>query len=546
MAENSKVKINKKFLIFGVIVLILLVGAYFRFYHVDFPVAGYHNWKETHYLTEARNFNQDGFFENGFFVPERDYPDLATNQLGVHGDTFPTTSVLAAFSFKIFGETLFAARLVGILCSLASVYLMFLIVRKMFKRDDIAYVAAALTAINPLLIFFSRNVQLMAPALLFMLLGWYYFLDWRESLRLKTGILTVLFLMLSLLTKYSFFVILIPILATFPYKRVIEDIKPNVKNYLLYVLMALPLPLWFIYSRSVGKASGVMEVGGFVFNFGVLFTSGWFSAMKSYISDNFTLIGFSIAILGLMLIALINRDHFGNKFTLYYAAGLVPWLVLMGDKLGQHSYHQTPIAPLMIILMSFALVAIGTNLAGIVSSGPSRNYSKYGILLLMIVLLIIPSATALSRQFDTQFLGLDVAGDYIKEHSTPEERILFSRGQSFGVLWHADRKGYGLSTPTLEQVQQAEERGVTWIFMYQWGLNTLQDSEVTDYITSRYSMEQVGFLSAGQNSQLVYILLKKGGTFTIDEVSSFPSQHKVQVKTYEFSKGIVEFSYASK
>jgi len=52
--------------------LLLIFGFYLRIYHSDYPVVGYHNWKETHYLTEARNYARDGFFQDGFLVPHWD------------------------------------------------------------------------------------------------------------------------------------------------------------------------------------------------------------------------------------------------------------------------------------------------------------------------------------------------------------------------------------------------------------------------------------------------------------------------------------------
>ena len=61
---------------FFLLILVLLFAFYLRYYHIDYPVVGYHNWKETHYLTESRNFARDGFFERGFFVPSFDYLDF--------------------------------------------------------------------------------------------------------------------------------------------------------------------------------------------------------------------------------------------------------------------------------------------------------------------------------------------------------------------------------------------------------------------------------------------------------------------------------------
>ncbi|MFH1450630.1 MAG: glycosyltransferase family 39 protein [archaeon] len=543
-SETTK-KFDKKYVVYGLLILLILVGAYFRFYHSDYPVIGYHNWKETHYLTEARNFARNGFFDHGFFVPEWDYPDLGTDSVGVHSDTFPTISIITAVAFKIFGESLFVARFVTILFSLGVILMMFLVVQKLFNRDDMALVAAALTAINPLLIFFGRNVQLINPALLFMLLSLYFFIDWRDSFSLKTGLLAVVFLMLTGLTKYSFLIIALPMLATIPYKKLLADLKPNLKTYLIYVAIMLPLPLWFIYSKIIESRAGITSLPSNIIELGAIFTKSWWSIMKSYCSDNYTLLLLFASFVGLGLIYLLGKEKFGNKFTLYYAVGTLPWIIIMSSKLSQHSYHQYPVAPLVIISASYLFTVIGTNLAGMVSKGKVRGHVKYAILLLLLLLVLVPSGKATDRQFDTQFLGLDIAGEYINEYGTPGSRIIFPRGQSFGVLWHADKKGYGIQQPTKEQIIEAEQNGVEWVFLYQWGLSLMNDPVAWAYLEENYNLEQVSFLKQGEQNQLVYVLLKKGGSFNEGVLNNFILNHKVEQKSYMFSGGGMELSYAS-
>ena len=46
------------------LIAIIIFGFYLRSYHINYPVIGYHNMKETHYLTEARNFARDGFLSH--------------------------------------------------------------------------------------------------------------------------------------------------------------------------------------------------------------------------------------------------------------------------------------------------------------------------------------------------------------------------------------------------------------------------------------------------------------------------------------------------
>ncbi|MDO8661202.1 MAG: hypothetical protein Q7K43_04895, partial [Candidatus Woesearchaeota archaeon] len=114
------------------LIIILLFGLYVRSYHVDYPVIGYHNWKETNYLTTARNFAKEGWFSQGLFVPMWDYPQLYENPSGAHSDTFSTTPLIVSIAFWLFGENLALARGINIALALGSIVFMYLIVRKLF------------------------------------------------------------------------------------------------------------------------------------------------------------------------------------------------------------------------------------------------------------------------------------------------------------------------------------------------------------------------------------------------------------------------------
>jgi len=239
--------------------------------------------------------------------------------------------------------------------------------------------------------------------------------------------------------------------------------------------------------------------------------SGFWASMRSYSADNYTFLGILFAVLGLILvISFYNRDkQLAEKFILAYGAGTILFIVFITKKLASHSYHQYPFAPLLIILMAYAFVTIGNTLGNFFISTVKENKDttlkvlKIGIITVLLLLVYFGGADdAIDRQFDTQFLGLDVAGDYIRENSNPDERVIFSSGQSYGVLWHADRKGYDVTLiKTVEDFKEVENQGVTWYFVYQWGLADV-GSERWNYMSQNYELKQVGFMNTGAEQQL--------------------------------------------
>ncbi|MBI1970900.1 glycosyltransferase family 39 protein [Candidatus Woesearchaeota archaeon] len=533
------------------LVIIVLFGFYLRYYHVDYPVIGYHNWKETHYLTEARNFARDGFFAHGFFAPAFDYPQLGSNPTGAHSDTFPLISVIVAIMFKIIGPNLWAARMVGILFSVGSIIAMYLFAKKMFHREEFALFAAALTALSPLFVFFSHNVDLINPGLFFMLLTGYYYLSWREDgYATKQFVLMSLFFVLAGLTKYPFMVIAIPIFFTLPWQEVAK-VKKHWKEYSASLFFAILLVGWMLYANTAlaqQAGEGGVISGGLV-NLGNMFSPVWWSNLKPYLMDNYTMLGWYLSLLGLVLFLGFTAAKWkakqltiGDRFLFFCFVATLVFILIMSEKMKGHSYHQFPMAPFVLLFLSFGVV-MAANTIGKIARWKGVSFI---VLAVVFLLLLGPSLEARNRQFDTQFIGLDIAGEYINSHSTPDERIIHSGHQDYGIFWHADRKGTDGGVPTAEGMQRAEkEVNAQWLFLYQWGLQTLQEPEKIEYINKNYGLQQAAFRQTPQGPSLFYLLLKKGGTFDVNQLNSQLQGRPLQSRTYESTSGTVELMYVN-
>jgi hypothetical protein len=551
---------NKKYLPWIVLALLVLFGGYLRVYHLDYPVVGYHNWKETHYLTEARNFEREGFFAHGLFIPAWDLPFLNEDPAGSHADTFPTISILGAISFKIFGEELWAARGIGVLLNIASIILFYLIIKRLFKREDLALTTAALFAMNPLMIFFSRNFQLDSPALFFMLLGTLYLFKWLETDKNTHGILAAAFLGFGVITKYSFVVMLFPLLAVLPWKRVFHERKTwFVKHFKLIVSIAVIVLAcfgWFAYTEfyfksqmreTYGVTGGSTSALTDIISLTEVFTQEFRTTMHAYFADNFTLLGITIAFLGFLLLLyrfIIRRqapalDRHGNWYMVTYGISGLLFTILLAHKLGGHSYHQFPYAPLVVFLIAYLFVFI----AGTIAATTKIEHLRWVVIVGCCLFLWygisgwqggVPQA--LERQFGTQFPGLDVAGEFIKLNSESNERILHSSHQSYGVLWHADRKGYKIPG-TVAELQKAEAQGATWLFIYQWRFDLFQDEKMMEYIRSNYRLRQVGFTTPNGQFSPIYFLLQKGGTFDETKLNDMLDGQGISTRAYTMPGG---------
>ncbi|MFH1505973.1 MAG: glycosyltransferase family 39 protein [archaeon] len=532
-----------------VVVLFFILALYIRTYHMDYPVVGYHNMKEMHYLGEARNFARDGFFEHGFFIPEWDYPPMGWSpSSGAHPDSFPTVSIIVGLFFKAFGYSLAMARLIVILFSSALVFVMYLLMKRLFKREDIALVTAFLTAINPLFGFFGRQVQMINIALFFSMLGFLYYIMWREE-QDKTHYfyLFAVFFTLGFLTKYDHFLVIFPVLITFPYKTFFAkvDLKKNLKKYLPSLLIFILSPLWLWYSRVIGKELGraiiPVPIDPTVLSMG----SAWWEPVKAYMRDNYTFTLLAFAVVGIALAIFLYRKNFGSKMMVYLVISLVPWVLVAASYLKGHSYHQYPMAPVVIMLGAFCFIVIADTLKSL--SKRFGNLIKIAAIVALLLLVYFPSMEAKDRQFDTQFPGLDVAGEYVFQHKLPGERAMHSGHQATAFLWYADMKGIKRIPKTLDEFHQAEDTlNGTWLFVYNWDFAKLtQDPEMWNHVKENYELRQVGFqASKDGNVQLVYLLFRIGGTFNETDVNTLLAKQPFTTQ-YEFTFGKVPFYYVN-
>ena len=103
------------------------------------------------------------------------------------------------------------------LFSSGSVYCTYLVGRKLGGDDEVSLLAAFFMAILPLSVYFGRNIQPDAAALLFLLLFTYFYLRWIENFKARYLLLFALFVFITAIVKGTFLFMVIPLLFLFPY-----------------------------------------------------------------------------------------------------------------------------------------------------------------------------------------------------------------------------------------------------------------------------------------------------------------------------------------
>ena len=533
-----------------ILAFILLSAFYLRLYHIDYPVVDYHNWREITTLSAARNFEREGFFKYGFFVPRFDYSlNMYENQNGVHADveTFPIVSVFISIFFKIFGEQIWIARLVTIFLNLATIFLIYKIAKEFTKDEIYSLISAFVAGIMPLYVFFSRNPQQLIGSLFFLTLSLFLLLRWKKDKKLLYLIFSSLSLALAIISKYSMLIILLPFIVFFLEEKKLKQIFLN--GIVFIVPLVVIVLSWFCYDLQIGEIYGfsvikhTMHSATGFYNF---FLPRYWAIMYNFFIEVISYVGFLLFIFGIILIfsfKIKGFEFFRHFLILYFFAFLI-FIFVGSSKLMHHSYHQFPLSLLYVYIISYPIY-----FCFLISCRYIKNYLKFGIIFVFLLILFFSAKSSINAMFNTQFFGLDVAGEYIKKHSEPWERLFYSGHQSFGVLWHAERFGYPIKIPKPEDFEFAEKNNlnVSWLFIYQWGFDVMGVNESWNYIKNNFRPVQIAFIRQGEKFSPIYLLLKKGGNFNEtllnQKIQEKINKNEVGIKEYELSYGKVYLYY---
>ncbi len=227
-----------------VLILIVLLSAFFRFYKLaEIPPSL--NWDEVSHGYNAYSILKTGRDEWGKTFPLifRAYGDFK----------LPLYIYLTAPFVFLFGLNAFSVRLVSVLAGIGLVLLSYLITKKVTKNETISLLAGLLTAISPWSLFVSRvAVEANLGAFLFAL-GIYIFYLWLDKPDRKWLVWTIVCWGFSVYS-YNSGRLMVPlfliILLFFAWK------KKSVKQLFLpgIILLVFLVPLIFQFLNDSGKA----------------------------------------------------------------------------------------------------------------------------------------------------------------------------------------------------------------------------------------------------------------------------------------------------
>ncbi len=573
-AINSPIKgsllnnVKWRFVILAIILGIGFFGIFFlpapfntpgRVHNIDSPSIGYHNMKENEYLGEALNQWRDG-----------DYLRRKINIEGLDSgpgyfEEYPQPPLLPWMFISIWivtGVQFWSARLIIILFSVATIPVLYLLVKKLTDETEyIALMVALIYSILPLAVFFGRNIQPEAPALFFLLLGQYFYVKWIDDFKTNNIVFSGIALMICAMFKPTFLIGIIPLIFIFPFNKIIlkgnadgktkeeswKGRKKLVVQMGLFIVCFLPYFIWnWITAEFLNTKETLLEGTAARVDVFRIFTSSYWTeygpSIISYIDTNYAIWFLGLALIGLIFLLLKYRSRL-SKFCLGYTIAIIPYGMILADYINQHSYYQMPFVPLVCICSAYCLYSTGMYLKDKIRI----KHIQY--IPLVVLLFTLPAVAEFTNaQYDTIYFGMDVGAKYLNSHMAPEDRFFVEGGpQSFGVCYNADRRCAEVtSLSDLKMAEQNLNFTAGFIEAADGGLDKLkQKPELFDYIQKNYRVTQYGFVPRERNGSmyyyLQYIIVQKGGSCDLNSLAENNLQNSMPYlsKTYIISNGSV-------
>lgn len=458
--------------------------------------------KENEYLSMADEMKRTGDFVTKRIYFYNAFEDNPTERIYPQP---PLVSYQVLFAWKLFGDNLWGARLINVLWGVSSIIVLYFIALLLFNEIKLALFSAFLLAIMPLAVFFSRNIQPESGAFFFMLLSNLCYLKFSTSYKKYYLILAGLALSIAWLYKISFFIALVPILICLPAKAFWKDRKEFFKQVLFFIIPYLTIVFGIAWLMHVGQWQ--FEQLGRV-KLWEAFTASYWQKFGRTIwwyakGENFTGVYLFTSLLGILL-AFYKRKGLLNRFLIGWTITLVPYCMIFSDYINQHSYYQMPFLGLICIASAYAVYFISAQL--------KRLLRQLRLIYIMTAVVVVSSPfvyNSISRMHATVFLGQDVAGESLKEFTSPNDRVfLLTYCQGNAIARYAQR--YMGWPETLEEFKRVEEKfKIKYICFYPAGFlweTKAKNPAYFEYIQNNYHLKELGLM----NDQLNYFILEKG------------------------------------
>jgi len=449
---ESYIKMTYRIKIYLLLAGIILSALCLRSYKINSRWQGGHiGFNGAYYSMVARNHLRYGFLKTRFMSMRNTYFNPSEMKYNLHHP--PLVGILTALSFSWFGESERAARFIPIVFSLASIVIIFLLVRELWG-DKIALWASFFTAIMPMDVFYGPQVEVFGSLVLFFILVSYLtYRKWRQKSSVGYLVLSLLCFLIAICTEWTGYYILILIgIEEISGRRHNRNFSPLLLSYII-----IGIGGFILYLNTIRVIAGSIFGGGWIdsllFRLNITAKSSLSSfTFSAYILKLgiylFSYFGSPILLLSaigfLQLFSSIKEKQKKAKNMLTANLLVLGWLhpLFFKNAVYIHSYTLFNLTPSFALLSAIGIVGIQNYLI--------RNKIRWQQLFLssILILCVVNTGTNLAYQYKKMNkIERYQLGHLIKEKTKPNEITITSFVATRECEYYADRNViYGIKT----------------------------------------------------------------------------------------------------
>ncbi|MCX7779218.1 MAG: glycosyltransferase family 39 protein [Patescibacteria group bacterium] len=238
----SKIKNYKETITVG---LILIFSLLTRVYQITEPWIGHHDFNGALWSIIAKNHLNYGYLTTKF-APIINAGPAQPHEFFYYFNHPPLLPILISFSFFLFGEKEWAARIVPIFFSMLSILIFYFLVRKIWGIK-IAFISSFFFSFNPMSIYFGRMVNFEPLLVFFVLLFIYFYLLWLEKRGGYLWGMIIIFILGTLIGWPMYYLPLTIVIHYFFCKKNIKDVFKFLFIFFTLALIIFSFYLFYIF-----------------------------------------------------------------------------------------------------------------------------------------------------------------------------------------------------------------------------------------------------------------------------------------------------------
>lgn len=420
------------------ILLILLLTLTTRLYHIDFPIAGWHSWRQADTAAIARNFATESM--------NIAYPaiDWRGNTPGYVESEFQLYTFTIALLYKLFGIHEFFGRALSVICSVLTVLGLYLLVKKMIDEPTALW-ASLFYSILPLSIYYGRAFMPEQMMLMFSVFGIYFYSQWLDDNNWKHFLASVACIFLAVLLKLPTLYLGLPLLFL-SWTKFKFTLFRQPKIWLFAVIVFVATTAWYYHSHSLklltGLTFGIWEVSTDKWgNLDLIVSLKFYNDVffKSLAERHFTYPAFILFVFGLFM----KRRWEPEKVFDYWLIAILVYILIVAKGNQVHEYYQLPFMLPGVVFLAKPF----SRISDVAKAMHLHERTSRVVLASFVVVTIVLSVLRLvhifnGERYDAPLFALSKSVQQI----IPENDLVIalSNGNPV-VLYNAGRKGWNCS-----------------------------------------------------------------------------------------------------